>query len=117
MVTLRANFSRPPLLHPAFGARLGEALVNVTPLSAHGLLEAASIPHTITRISAARALMLAQLPSVTLSIVRASCRSLRAPLTELFERRAGDVWTGRTCPTGIGGVRGAGHPWREGYLR
>ena len=41
VVTLRADFYDRPLLHPAFGARLGEALVNVTPLSAHELEEAA----------------------------------------------------------------------------
>ena len=57
VITLRADFYDRPLLHPAFGARLGEALVNVMPLSVSELEEAASEPATMAGVSLEPALL------------------------------------------------------------
>ena len=44
IVTLRADFYGMPLAHPAFGARLGSGVVNVTPMTAEELEAAALRP-------------------------------------------------------------------------
>jgi basic membrane lipoprotein Med (substrate-binding protein (PBP1-ABC) superfamily)/tetratricopeptide (TPR) repeat protein len=104
VVTLRADFYDRPLLHPAFGARLGEALVNVTPLSAHELEEAASVPATMTGVSLEPSLLGRLIGDVVDH--PGALPMFQYTLTELFERRAGDV-LGEASYDEIGGVRGA----------
>ena len=104
VVTLRADFYDRPLLHPAFGARLGEALVNVTPLSAHELEEAASVPAAMSGVSIEPS-MLGRLIGDVVDHPGA-LPMFQYTLTELFERRAGDVLDEASYDE-IGGVRGA----------
>ncbi|MDJ0498288.1 MAG: BTAD domain-containing putative transcriptional regulator, partial [Acidimicrobiia bacterium] len=104
VVTLRADFYDRPLLHPAFGARLGEALVNVTPLSARELEEAASEPAVKAGVRVEPAL-LGQLIGEVVDYPGA-LPMFQYTLTELFERRAGDVLS-EASYSEIGGVRGA----------
>ena len=104
VVTLRADFYDRPLLHPAFGARLGEALVNVTPLSAHELEEAASVPSAMSGVSIEPS-MLGRLIGDVVDHPGVSAM-FQYTLTELFERRAGDVLDEAGYDE-IGGVRGA----------
>ncbi len=104
VVTLRADFYDRPLLHPAFGARLGEALVNVTPLSAHELEEAASVPAAMTGVSFEPSLLGRLIGDVVDH--PGALPMFQYTLTELFERRAGDVLSEASYDE-IGGVRGA----------
>ena len=104
VVTLRADFYDRPLLHPAFGARLGEALVNVTPLSAHELEEAASVPAAMAGVSLEPSLLGRLIGDVVDH--PGALPMFQYTLTELFERRVGDVLSEASYDE-IGGVRGA----------
>ena len=104
VITLRADFYDRPLLHPAFGTRLGGALVNVMPLSAAELEEAASEPATRVGVSLEPALLGRLIGDVVDH--PGALPMFQYTLTELYERRRGDVLT--TSSYGeIGGVRGA----------
>ncbi len=104
VVTLRADFYDRPLLHPAFGARLGEAVVNVTPLSANELEEAASRPAVEGGVTLEPS-MLGRLISDVVDHPGA-LPMFQYTLTELFERRVGNVLSEASYDE-IGGVRGA----------
>jgi basic membrane lipoprotein Med (substrate-binding protein (PBP1-ABC) superfamily)/DNA-binding SARP family transcriptional activator len=104
VVTLRADFYDRPLLHPAFGARLGDALVNVMPLSSHELDEAASQPAAMAGV-AVEASLLGRLIADVVDHPGA-LPMFQYTLTELYERRAGDVLREAGYDE-IGGVRGA----------
>ena len=104
ILTLRADFYDKPLLHPAFGARLGEAVVNVTPMNSEELEEAASRPASAGNV-ALEASLLAQLITDVVDQPGA-LPMFQYTLTELFERRADSVLLAGDY-VAMGGVRGA----------
>lgn len=104
IVTLRADFYGHPLHYPEFGARLGEGVVNVTPLTAEELEAAALEPAKRAGVSFEPAL-LGQL----IAEVRNQPGALplfQYSLTELFDRRDGNVLRISTYRS-MGGVAGA----------
>ncbi|MEA2000950.1 MAG: BTAD domain-containing putative transcriptional regulator, partial [Actinomycetota bacterium] len=103
VLTLRADFYDRPLLHPAFGARLGTAVVNVTPLSAAELEEAALQPAAIAGVRLEPKL-LARLLADVLDETGA-LPMFQYTMTELFERRDGDALLESSYEQ-MGGVRG-----------
>ena len=104
VLTLRADFYDRPLMHSAFGSRLGQAIVNVTPLAAHELEEAASQPAATAGVRLEPALVARLLADVLDE--PGALPIFQYTLTELYERRTGDVMAESTYDE-IGGVRGA----------
>ena len=104
LVTLRADFYDKPLLHPAFGARLGEAVVNVTPLSTEELEEAATQPAVAADVALEPSLLAQLLADVVDQ--PGALPMFQYTLTELFERRADSVLLASEYHE-MGGVRGA----------
>ncbi len=104
ILTLRADFYDRPLLHPEFGARIGPAVVNVTPLSAAELEEAAVRPAENAGIRLEPAL----LGQIIADVVDqpGALPMFQYTLTELYERRADNVLR-LADYTAMGGVRGA----------
>ena len=104
IVTLRADFYDRPLAYPEFGARLGEGIVNVVPLSPDELEAAAQAPAERAGASLEPALVAALLTDV---VGRPGGLPLfQYALTELFDRRTGDTLSLSTYNT-MDGVRGA----------
>jgi basic membrane lipoprotein Med (substrate-binding protein (PBP1-ABC) superfamily)/DNA-binding SARP family transcriptional activator len=104
ILTLRADFYDRPLLHPEFGARIGPAVVNVTPLSAAELEEAAVRPAENAGIRLEPAL----LGQIIADVVDqpGALPMFQYTLTELYERRTDNVLRLKDY-TAMGGVRGA----------
>jgi basic membrane lipoprotein Med (substrate-binding protein (PBP1-ABC) superfamily) len=104
VLALRADFYDRPLLHPGFGSRLGEALVNVTPMSLRELEEAAVQPADIAGVELEPTL-LARILGDTVDQPGA-LPMFQYTLTELYERRVDDRLLESTYDE-LGGVRGA----------
>ena len=104
LITLRADFYGQPLSHPAFGARLGEGIVNVTPLSAEELEAAALEPAKRSGVSFEPALLGQLIAEV--GNQPGALPLFQYTLTELFDRRAGDMLQMATYRA-MGGVAGA----------
>jgi basic membrane lipoprotein Med (substrate-binding protein (PBP1-ABC) superfamily)/DNA-binding SARP family transcriptional activator len=104
IVTLRADFYGRPLEHSDFGTRMGTGVVNVVPLTSDELEDAALEPARRSGVTLEPAL-LAELISDVLGQPGA-LPMFQYTLTELFDRRVGDVLTVDTYRT-IGGVQGS----------
>jgi basic membrane lipoprotein Med (substrate-binding protein (PBP1-ABC) superfamily)/DNA-binding SARP family transcriptional activator len=104
VLTLRADFYDQPLLHPGFGPRLADAVVNVLPLVSKELEEAASQPAAIARVRLEPALLARLIADV--ADQPGALPMFQYTLTELFERRAGDALL-ESAYDEMGGLRGA----------
>ena len=104
VLTLRADLYGQTLHHPALGARLGGSVVNVTPLTAEELEAAALEPATRSSASFEPAL-LGQLIS-DVGTQPGALPLFQYTLTELFDRRVGDVMLASTYRA-MDGVQGA----------
>ncbi|MDJ0663120.1 MAG: BTAD domain-containing putative transcriptional regulator [Acidimicrobiia bacterium] len=104
VLTLRADFYDRPLAYPEFGSRMGSGVINVVPLSPDELEVAAQRPAQQAGVSIEPALLAALLTDV---VGRPGGLPLfQYTLTELFDRRVGDLLTLDTYRS-IGGVGGA----------
>lgn len=104
VVTLRADFYGRPLAHPEFGARLGSGVVNVTPLTAEELEEAAMRPAEQQGVVLEPALLGQLIADV--GGQPGSLPLFQYALTELFDRRVGDTLTAASYRA-MGGLEGA----------
>lgn len=104
VLTLRADFYSQPLLHPEFGARLGNGIVNVTPLTAEELEAAAVRPAEQAGIAIEPSL-LGQLIS-DVGFQPAALPLFQYTLTELFDRRTSDTLVASAYRS-MGGLEGA----------
>jgi basic membrane lipoprotein Med (substrate-binding protein (PBP1-ABC) superfamily) len=104
VVTLRADFYGRPLEHSEFGTRMGAGVVNVVPLTSDELEAAALEPARRSGVTLEPAL-LAELIADVLGQPGA-LPMFQYTLTELYDRRVGDVLTIDTYRS-IGGVQGA----------
>jgi basic membrane lipoprotein Med (substrate-binding protein (PBP1-ABC) superfamily)/DNA-binding SARP family transcriptional activator len=104
VLTLRADFYGRPLQHPEFGARLGTGVVNVTPMTAEELEEAALEPTRQVGVGLEPAL-LGQLIS-DVGNQPSMLPLFQYALTELFDRRDGDTLVASSYRA-MGGVEGA----------
>lgn len=104
LVTLRADFYSQPLRHPEFGARLGGGVVNVTPLTAEELEAAARRPAEQVGVTFESALLGHLISDV--GNQPGALPLFQYALTELFDRRAGNVLQASTYRA-MGGVEGA----------
>ncbi len=104
ILTLRADFYGECLTHAGFGSRLGLGVVNVVPMQPSELETAAERPAHIAGVELERALVVTLLNDV---IGRpGSLPMFQHVLTELFDRRKGDLLTLADYEA-IGGVKGA----------
>ncbi|MDJ0925178.1 MAG: BTAD domain-containing putative transcriptional regulator [Acidimicrobiia bacterium] len=104
VLTLRADFYDRPLAYPEFGSRMGSGVVNVVPLAPDEFEAAAQGPARQAGVSFEPALLAALLTDV---VGRPGGLPLfQYALTELFDRRVGDVLT-LDSYAAIGGVGGA----------
>lgn len=88
VLTLRADFYDRPLAYPEFGARLGDGIINVVPLTSTELESAALLPAEHAGVRLEPGLIAALLTDV---IGRPGALPLfQYALTELFDRRIGD---------------------------
>ena len=104
VVTLRSDFYGQPLIHPKFGARLGEGVINVVPLLPDELESAAQQPAEQAGVSFQPALL-----AVLLADVAGESGALplfQFSLSELFDRRIDDTLT-LDVYREMGGVEGA----------
>ena len=104
LVTLRADFYAAPLQHPEFGARLGSGVVNVTQLTAEELEAAALMPAEQVGVAFEPALLGQLIADV--GNQPGALPLFQYALTELFDRRDGDVLLTSTYRS-MGGVDGA----------
>lgn len=104
VITLRADFYGRPLEYPAFGERLGSGVVNVVPLSSDELEAAAMEPARRSGVTFEPALLAEVLTDVIGQ--PGALPMFQYTLTELFDRRVGNVLTINTFRA-MGGVRGA----------
>ena len=104
VITLRADFYGRPLEHSDFGTRMGPGVVNVVPLTSDELEAAALQPARRSGVTLEPAL-LAELIADVLGQPGA-LPMFQYTLTELFDRRVGDVLTIDTYRS-VGGVQGA----------
>ncbi len=104
VITLRADFYDRPLQHPEFGARLGAGVVNVTPMTAEELEEAALEPARQVGVGFEPAL-LGQLIS-DVGSQPSALPLFQYTMTELFDRRGGDTLLASSYRA-MGGVEGA----------
>ena len=104
VITLRADFYSRPLEHSKFGGRMGKGVVNVVPLSSDELEAAALQPARRSGVTLEPAL-LAELIADVLGQPGA-LPMFQYTLTELFDRRVGDLLTIDTYRS-ISGVQGA----------
>ena len=104
LLTLRADFYDRPLLHPGFGSRLGDAVVNVLPLVSQELEEAASQPAAIAGVRLEPALLARLIADV--ADQPGALPMFQYTLTELYERRADDALV-ESAYDEMGGLRGA----------
>ncbi len=104
VTTLRADFYGRPLEHPEFGTRMGAGVINVVPLTSDELEAAALEPARRSGVELEPA-VLAELIADVLGQPGA-LPMFQYTLTELFDRRVGDV-LGIEAYRSIGGVQGA----------
>ncbi|CAN5753422.1 hypothetical protein BH23ACT10_BH23ACT10_13490 [soil metagenome] len=113
-LTLRADFYGDTLEHPALGARLGAGVINVTPLTAEELEAAAVEPARRAGMSFEPALLGQLLSDV--GTQPGALPLFQYTLTELFDRRAGDMLLMSTYRA-MGGVQGALNRRAAGAVR
>ncbi|MDX2466058.1 MAG: BTAD domain-containing putative transcriptional regulator, partial [Acidimicrobiia bacterium] len=104
LTTLRADFYGRPLEHPEFGTRMASAVINVVPLTSDELEAAALEPARRSGVTLEPA-VLAELIADVLGQPGA-LPTFQYTLTELFDRRDGDVLSIEAYRS-IGGVQGA----------
>ncbi len=104
LITLRADFYSKPLQHPAFGARVGAGIVNVTPMSNEELEAAALRPAELAGAQFEPALLGQLIADVNSQ--PGALPLFQYALTELFDRRSGDVLMSSTYRA-MGGLEGA----------
>jgi basic membrane lipoprotein Med (substrate-binding protein (PBP1-ABC) superfamily)/DNA-binding SARP family transcriptional activator len=104
LLTLRADFYARPLSHPDFGRRMGDGVVNVVPLTTDELEAAAVEPMLRAGCHFEPSLLVALLGDVAGQ--PGALPVFQYTLTELYERRTGDMLTMASYEQ-IGGVRGA----------
>lgn len=104
VLTLRADFYSHLLAHPAFGAMLGDGVVNVVPLRPDELESAAQQPATHAGLHVESALLAKLLTDVLGQ--PGSLPLFQYALTEVFERRQGDRLT-LEMYRALGGIDGA----------
>jgi basic membrane lipoprotein Med (substrate-binding protein (PBP1-ABC) superfamily)/DNA-binding SARP family transcriptional activator len=104
VLTLRADFYAHQLTHPEFGARLGAGIVNVTQLTAEELEEAALRPAEAQGVTFEPALLGQLIADV--GNQPGALPLFQYALTELFDRRTGDVLTAASYRA-MGGLDGA----------
>lgn len=104
VLTLRADFYAYPLEHPEFGARLGNGVVNATPLTSEELEAAAVRPAASVGVSFEPALLGQLIADV--GNQPSALPLFQYALTELFDRRADDRLTAANYRA-MGGVEGA----------
>lgn len=103
LLTLRADFYDRPLRSPAFGARMGDGVVNVVPMSPDELEHAAQDPAAQAGVTLEPALVASLLTDV---IGQPGALPLfQYTLTELFEHRTG-ASLDLAAYQAIGGLRG-----------
>ncbi len=104
VLTLRADFYGFPLEHPEFGARLGNGVVNATPLTFEELEAAAIKPAASAGVSFEPALLGQLIADV--GNQPSALPLFQYALTELFDRRSDDRLTAASYRA-MGGVEGA----------
>ncbi len=104
VLTLRADFYAHQLSHPEFGARLGTGVINVTQLTAEELEAAALRPAEAQGVSFEPALLGQLIADV--GSQPGALPLFQYTLTELFDRRTGDVLTAASYRA-MGGLDGA----------
>src|SRR6056297_431855 len=104
VITLRADFYAHQLSHPEFGARLGAGIVNVTQLTTEELEAAALHPAQEQGVSFEPALLGQLIADV--GNQSGALPLFQYALTELFDRRTGDVLTAASYRA-MGGLDGA----------
>jgi DNA-binding SARP family transcriptional activator len=104
VIALRADFYDRPLAYPAFGARLGNSVVNVVPLSPDELEEAARKPAELSEMALEPALLAALLTDVVGQ--PGALPLFQYTLMELCDRRVGDTLT-LDAYRAIDGITGA----------
>lgn len=104
LITLRADFYGAAIAHSEFGSRLGDGVVNVVPLALDELEEAATLPMQRAGCHFEPALLVSLLGDVVGQ--PAALPMFQYTLTELFERRSGDMLTLEAYQQ-LGGVHGA----------
>ena len=104
VLTLRADFYARPLQYPEFGARLGEGIVNVVPMTPNELEQAANEPAVRAGVTLEPSLIATLLTDVVGQ--PGALPLFQYTLTELFDRRVGANLTAETYGS-MGGLRGA----------
>lgn len=104
LIALRSDFYNRPLEFTEFGSLLGEGVVNTVPLAPDALEEAATQPAAAAGVHLEPALMAHLLTDVAGQ--SGGLPLFQYALTELFDRRIGDVLTAAAYEE-MGGVKGA----------
>jgi len=104
VITVRADFYAHQLSHPEFGARVGAGIVNVTQLTAEELEAAALRPAEEQGVTFEPALLGQLIADV--GHQPGALPLFQYALTELFDRRTGDVLTAASYRA-MGGLDGA----------
>lgn len=104
VLTLRADFYDRPLLHPDFGRRLGDAVVNVTPLTPQELEDAALKPAQAAGVAVEPRLLGRLLGDVVGE--PGALPMFQYALTELYDRQAAGVML-ESAYEKMGGLGGA----------
>lgn len=104
IVTLRANMYAHPFEHSEFGARLGQGVINVVPLTPNEL-EAAALEPAARRGIGLESSLLAELVADVIGQPGA-LPMFQYALAELFDRRVGDQMVSEVYRS-LGGVGGA----------
>ncbi|MGI9606531.1 MAG: BTAD domain-containing putative transcriptional regulator [Acidimicrobiales bacterium] len=104
LLTLRADMYSRPLAHARFGGRLGDAVLNVTPLDASELEEAALRPAAFAGVRIETRVLGRLIADVVDQ--PGALPMFQYALTELYERREADLMVERAYDE-MGGVRGA----------
>jgi basic membrane lipoprotein Med (substrate-binding protein (PBP1-ABC) superfamily)/DNA-binding SARP family transcriptional activator len=104
VIALRSDFYNRPLEYARFGALLGEGVMNTVPLSPDALEAAAEQPAAVAGVHLEPTLLARLLTDVTGQ--SGGLPLFQYALTELFDRRAGDILTAQAYEE-MGGVKGA----------
>lgn len=104
LLTLRADFYDRPLSYPEFGQRLGNAVVNVVPLTPPELEDAAQKPVERVNVSVELTLLASLLTDVLGQ--PGGLPLFQYSLTELFDRRTNNMLTLESYRS-MGGLKGA----------
>jgi len=104
VIALRADFYNRPLDYARFGSLLGNGVVNTVPLSPDALEEAAEGPAAVAGVRFEPAVLAHLLTDVAGQ--SGGLPLFQYALTELFDRRSGDLLT-TAAYADMGGVRGS----------